>query len=87
MKTIFVAIVTALVTIILMKNTDEVMFWIFGNMYISKLAILGVMFGLGLFTGILIARPSSKRRSDDEYADITENKTNSLSEEDKEYLS
>lgn len=49
--------VTILVTIVLMKNTDEVNFWIFGDHSIPKLAVLGVMFGVGAIVGYLIGRP------------------------------
>ncbi|GAA4808598.1 hypothetical protein GCM10023231_42350 [Olivibacter ginsenosidimutans] len=59
-KTIFIIVLTVLVTIILMKNTDEVIFWIFGDRYIPKLAILGTMFGLGLIVGFLLGRPRKK---------------------------
>ncbi len=56
-KTIFIIVATTLVTIILMKNTDEVTFWIFGNRSVPKLAILGVMFGTGLVLGYLLGKP------------------------------
>ena len=56
-KTIFIIVVTVLVTIVLMKNTDEVNFWIFGDHSIPKLAVLGVMFGIGAIVGYLIGRP------------------------------
>lgn len=78
-----------------MKNTDEVNFWIFGEFLVSKLAILGVMFGLGLFTGFLIGRPR-KRLLNREYNDRVQNsfrdeqedsETNYLSDEDREYIS
>lgn len=59
-KTIFIIILTVLVTIVLMKNTDEVIFWIFGDRYIPKLAILGTMFGIGLIVGFLLGRPRRK---------------------------
>lgn len=88
-KTIFVVIVSVLVTIILMKNTDEVSFWIFGDMYISKLAILGIMFALGFIVGVIIARPSRKRITDEPEIEknYEEDKSDFLSDEDKEYIS
>jgi uncharacterized membrane protein YciS (DUF1049 family) len=88
-KTIFVIIVSALATIILMKNTDEVTFWIFGNMYISKLAILGIMFALGFIVGIIVARPSRKHIPVEPELEknYQEDKTDFLSDEDKEYIS
>ena len=60
-KTIFIIVVTILVTIVLMKNTDEVNFWIFGNHSVPKLAVLGVMFGIGLIVGYLIGRPKKPK--------------------------
>lgn len=56
-KTIVIIVTTILVTIILMKNTDEVNFWIFGIHSVPKLAVLGVMFGVGLILGYLAGRP------------------------------
>ena len=59
-KTIFIIIISVLVTIVLMNNTDEIDFWIFGDARIPKLAILGSMFGLGLIVGFLAGRPIKK---------------------------
>ncbi len=56
-KTIFIIVVTILVTIVLMKNTEEVNFWIFGNHSVPKLAVLGVMFAIGFILGYLAGRP------------------------------
>lgn len=59
-KTIFIIIMTVLVTIVLMNNTDAVTFWIFGDVQIPKLAVLGVLFALGFLLGFL-ARGKRKR--------------------------
>lgn len=61
-KTIFIIVVTILVTVILMKNTDEVNFWIFGDRSIPKLAVLGVMFGTGLILGYMAGRPRKTKQ-------------------------
>lgn len=89
LKTILVIIVSVLATIILMKNTDEVIFWIFGDRYVSKLAILGSMFALGFIVGVMIARPSKKKLSGESeiQKNYEEEKTDLLSDEDKEYIS
>ena len=60
-KTIFIIVVSVLVTIILMNNTDEINFWIFGEARIPKLVILGIMFGLGLVIGFMAGRPRKAR--------------------------
>ena len=88
-KTIFIIIVTVLVTIVLMKNTDEVSFWIFGDAKIPKLTILGVMFGLGLIVGYLTGRPKKKQEIPEVYSDqkpLTEEKRTYLSDEDRDYI-
>jgi len=88
-KTIFVIIVTVLVTIVLMKNTDEVSFWIFGDAKIPKLTILGVMFGLGLILGFMAGRPGKKQEIHEPDAynkPLSEEKRPSLSDEDRDYI-
>lgn len=93
-KTIFIIVVTILVTVILMKNTDEVNFWIFGNHSVPKLAVLGVMFGTGLVLGFLAGRPKRTKElpfsenTDDEiiHYESEENTKNWISPEDEEYI-
>lgn len=94
-KTIFIIIVSVLVTIILMNNTDEINFWVFGNARVPKLAILGLMFGLGLIIGFMAGRPGkNSQKNSGNYSDpLTHNSsendfsdTDLLSEEDREYI-
>lgn len=88
-KTIFIIVVTVLVTIILMKNTDEVTFWIFGDIEIPKLAVLGVMFGLGLVVGFLLGRPRKKLEIADTHPDYESSaeEKRTLSDDDRDYIS
>ena len=87
-KTIFVIAVTALVTIILMNNADEVNFWIFGEVKISKLLILGVMFVLGFIVGAIAFRSRKKaikpNLNDEPVEPVAP--TSHLSDEDREYI-
>ncbi len=89
-KTICIVIISVLLTIILMNNTDEVNFWIFGNALVPKLAVLGVMFGLGLIVGFVAGRPRKKPAaiSENFYPDDREeaNKPKHLSDEDRDYI-
>jgi uncharacterized integral membrane protein len=87
-KTIFIIIVTVLVTIVLMKNTDEVSFWIFGDAKIPKLTILGIMFGLGLIVGYLTGRPKKKQEINELYPDNKEytQEKETLSDDDRDYI-
>ncbi len=98
-KTIFIIVLTALVTIVLTQNTDPVIFWIFGDHYISKLAILGTMFALGLIVGFLLGRPRKKVETVEAVSvepththhelderDVKPNTPRPLSNEDRNYL-
>ena len=95
LKTIFIIIVSVLVTVILMNNTDEINFWLFGNARIPKLAILGFMFGLGLINGFMAGRPGKnyeKKLNNDSEAlpqiatDNSDGEPDFLSDEDREYI-
>lgn len=92
-KTIFIIVVSVLVTVILMNNTDEIQFWIFGNAKIPKLAVLGFMFGLGAIVGYLAGRPKKSYYRDEDNENDHENmenagdRNNKLSDEDREYIS
>lgn len=89
-KTILIITISVLVTILLMKNTDEVRFWIFGDTYVSKLAVLGVMFALGFIVGAMVARPRKKaavvENTDEPLPDPKQNPSG-LSDEDRDYIS
>ena len=96
-KTIFIIILTVLVTVILMKNTDEVVFWLFGDRFVPKLAILGTMFASGLIVGLLIGRPRRKALKENSLeqetqgnvpntTELTDGHPSNLSEEDRDYI-
>ncbi len=89
-KTIFIIVLTALVTIILMKNMDEVNFWIFGNYSIPKLAVLGTMFVIGVIVGLMIGRGRKKKEdlpvTGDDYIDPPLEISNPLNKEDADYI-
>jgi len=94
-KTIFIIVISVLVTIILMNNTDEINFWIFGNARIPKLVVLGVMFGLGLIVGFMAGRPRKRIQSDtfsseepiqNKDQDYIKNDQDQLSDEDRDYI-
>ena len=90
-KTIFIIIVSVLVTIVLMNNTEEIDFWLFGTTKIPKLAILGIMFGLGFIIGAMAARPKKKevvyKEPDFEVTEPSQKRTSDLTDEDRDYIS
>jgi len=82
-----------LVTIVLMNNTEEINFWLFGATSVPKLVVLGIMFGLGFIIGIMAARPRKKEivyqnqnlpESDTHPSAIPESP--GLSDEDRDYI-
>lgn len=99
-KTIIVAIISALVAIILFKNTEQSSFWLFGNIFTSKLILLGIFYVLGIITGGILFRRRKKHPK--EYAisnpnvyieeqaqDVPINSpysTDNLSDEDREFI-
>jgi len=86
-KTIFIIVVTVLVTVILMKNMDEVNFWIFGTRTVPKLAVLGTMFFIGVIVGFLLGRPRRRQNNADQpEADPTFEINKPLDSADEDYI-
>lgn|SRR5699024_6271592 len=98
-KNILVSLLLALAFIILYFNRDDTTFWLFGERTVSKIAISGFFYLLGVISGALLFRRRKKKRQEAEYVDITESHTdqspelsegssseNSLSEEDRFFL-
>ena len=97
LKTIFVAILSAITAIILYKNNDQSSFWLFGDIYTSKLILLFIFYILGIITGALLFRHKSKYPKEysvnnrlqnlDETTNEPSNSSSTiLSNDDKEYL-
>lgn len=88
--TIFIIAITILLTIVLMQNTEPVKFTIlFGTFYISKLAALLSFSVVTFILGILVGRPKKARSiaNNDNDDDYTNDKFDTLSDEDREYIS
>ncbi|WP_432708054.1 hypothetical protein [Pedobacter sp.] len=88
-KTIFIIILTALFTIFLMMNTDAVEFnFIFAKADISKLVVVGVFTLLGFILGYWVAKPKTVISSyDDHQSALPADNKNTLSDEDRDYIS
>ncbi|MBG6234545.1 putative integral membrane protein [Pedobacter sp. CAN_A7] len=88
-KTIFIIIFTALLTIFLMMNTDAVEFnLIFVKADISKLIVVGVFTLLGFILGYWVAKPKTVISSyDDQQVAPPADHKNTLSDEDRDYIS
>jgi len=85
-----IIIITVLLTVVLMQNTEPVRFTIlFGTFYVSKLAAL-LTFGVVAFIlGVLVGRPKKARSIAGSHPDDNddEDDTDTLSDEDREYIS
>ncbi|RZK53861.1 MAG: LapA family protein [Pedobacter sp.] len=91
-KTIFIIVITALLTLFLVINNDAVEFdFFFGApVPVSKLLVIGICILIGFILGFLVGRPRKTVSTYDTeiekgYA-ATENKS-SLSDEDRDYIS
>lgn len=83
LKTISIIAISVLLTIVLMNNTEDIHFWLFGDTKISKLTILGTMFVVGFIVGALVARPTKKIISTEFDQEEIQS---SLSDEDRAYI-
>jgi putative membrane protein len=92
-KTIFIIVITALLTTFLVVNSDPVEFsFIIGEpVSVSKLIVIGICVLIGFIIGFIVGRPRKTVSTYDTeiekgYAGNIENKS-SLSDEDRDYIS
>jgi uncharacterized integral membrane protein len=88
-QTIVIILITFFITILLMQNTGTVKFTIlFKDVYISKLVMLTLVSVFGFILGFLVGRPKTVRRLGGDFNDPnqTDERTDTLSDEDKEYI-
>ncbi|GAA3984846.1 LapA family protein [Mucilaginibacter dorajii] len=89
-KTITIIIITVLLTAALAQNTDDVTFaFLFMNFRISKLTIMITMTVIGFVLGYLVGRPKKAKFDIEGYHDNihTKEDKNTLSDEDRDYIS
>lgn len=85
-KTIFIILLTVVVTVFLVSNTDEVEFnFIFATKDISKLVVIGVCTFIGFLLGYWAGKPRTVVSSYDDHTGPSAD--DSLSEEDRNYIS
>ena len=89
-KTIFIVILTVLLTIFLTVNTDPVDFdFLVATVPVSKLLVIGICVILGFIIGYIVGRPKktfSSYNNEIERNQPVSNKKE-LSDEDREYIS
>lgn len=89
-KTMFIIFVTVLLTVVVMQNTKEVPFnFLFATFYISKLIMLLAVAVVSFIVGVLVGRPGRPKfvPGRDEEQDEQKPKPDTLSQEDRDYIS
>ena len=87
-KTIFVLLITILLTVFLTVNSDAVDFdFLIGEpVSVSKLVVIGICVLIGFILGFIVGRPRKTISSYDNEIERAENKS-TLSDEDRDYIS
>ena len=88
--TMLIIVITILLTIVLMQNTDPVRFTIlFSDVRMSKLAAMATTAAVGFVLGYLVGRPKRARQIAPNYReeDLADDDPDTLSEEDRRYIS
>jgi uncharacterized integral membrane protein len=89
-KTIIIVVITILLTAALAQNTDKVPFaFLFANFYVSKLMLMIIVAAVAFILGVLVGRPKKAKFDIEGYHDNMHKKEdpNTLSDEDKDYIS
>ncbi|UKT62319.1 lipopolysaccharide assembly protein LapA domain-containing protein [Pedobacter mucosus] len=89
-KTIFIIILTALLTIFLMVNTEPVDFnFLVTTVAVSKLLVIGICIIIGFIIGFIAGRPRKTVSSYDDEIEKNQPVSNKkeLSDEDRNYIS
>jgi uncharacterized integral membrane protein len=88
-KTMIVIFITVLLTVVLMQNTEPVKFsFLFSTFYMPKLVMLTAVSVVAFILGLLVGRPKRVRSISGEFQedDHSQPKTNTLSDEDRDYI-
>ena len=89
-KTMIIIIVTVLLTVVIMQNTEHVFFnFLFFTFHIPLLLMLLPVAVVSFIIGVLVGRPGKPKYipGQVEDSDPAKKQTNTLSNEDKDYIS
>ncbi|MFI5163161.1 MAG: hypothetical protein ACHQHN_17905, partial [Sphingobacteriales bacterium] len=89
-KTMVIIIITVLLTVVIMQNTERVDFnFLFSTFRVSKLIMLLLVALVSFIIGILVGRPGKPKYVPGQVEDPTDHKkqSNTLSDEDRDYIS
>jgi uncharacterized integral membrane protein len=88
-KTIIIILITVILTVVLMQNTDNVDFkFLWATFRASKLIVLAFTALIAFILGVLVGRPKRVKRLGGDIGEDSadKGKTNTLSNEDKDYI-
>ncbi len=100
-KTIVIIILSVLITVIFMQNTDQVVFTLlWKEIYVSKLIMMLIVTLFGFILGVIIARPKKKKLAETAVSSIpfeindtttnddylATNKKSTISDDDRDYI-
>lgn len=89
-KTMFIILVTVLLTVVVTQNTTAVPFnFLFFTFHVSKLVMLGTVAIVSFIVGVLVGRPGKPKyvQGRDEEPEELKSKSDTLSQEDRDYIS
>jgi uncharacterized integral membrane protein len=89
-KTMIIIIITVLLTVVIMQNTEDVNFnFLFSTFRVSKLVMLSAVAIVAFVIGILVGRPGKPKylKGNDDEIEYEKKQSNTLSDEDRDYIS
>jgi uncharacterized integral membrane protein len=89
-KTIIIILVTVMLTIVLMQNTEPVYFsFLWATFKMSKLVMMAFVGVIAFILGVLVGRPSRVKKLGGTFIEGEHERENpnTLSDEDKDYIS
>ena len=89
-KTIIIILITVLLTVALMQNTGKIPFdFLWASFSVSKLLVMLIVALIAFVLGILVGRPKRITKLAEEFIEGNQDKrkTNTLSDEDRDYIS
>lgn len=88
-KTMVIILITVLLTVVLMQNTEQVKFnFLFSTFYMPKLVMLTAVSAVAFILGLLVGRPKKVRSISGGFndGDYDKDKSDTLSDEDRDYI-
>jgi uncharacterized integral membrane protein len=89
-KTMFIILVTVLITLVLVQNSDAVYFkFLWASFRMSKLIMMAIVGIVTFILGVLVGRPSRVKKLGADYieGEHERNSPGTLSDEDRDYIS